>query len=213
MKRAATTSTLLLLAGAALAAAAFAQQMYRWTDEKGRVHITDTPPPPSARNVQKKKAAAAPAEGNTQQLSYDLALAMKEYPVVLYTSPLCKEPCANARAALNQRSVPFLEVQVWDIPSNELLKRISGSNQVPTLVVGSSVQQGYEQGAFDALLDSARYPKAGVLPPRAQAAPPVPEGYTPPDSGEPLKAQPLQPETKPTGPYAPGAPSQRATPR
>jgi glutaredoxin len=213
MKRAATTGTLLLLAGAMLAAAAFAQQMYRWTDEKGRVHITDTPPPPSARDVQKKKAAAAPATGKSEQPSYDLALAMKDYPVVLYTSPLCKEPCASARDALNRRGVPFREVQVWDIPSNELLKRVSGSNQVPTLVVGSSVQMGYEQGAYDALLDSARYPKAGAVPPRTQAAPPVPEGYTPPDGGEPVKAQPVQQEPRPSGPYSPGAPPQRATPR
>jgi glutaredoxin len=199
----------LLLAGAILVAAASAQQLYRWTDDKGRVHITDTPPPPSAKDVQKKKAAAAPSIGKTEQPSFELALAMKEYPVVLYTAPMCKEPCASARDALNRRAVPFREVQVWDVASNELLKRISGNNQVPTLVVGASVQQGYEQGAYDALLDSARYPKAGTLPPRAQAAPPVPDGYSPPDA-EPLKAEPLKSEpAKPSGPYAPGAPPQR----
>ena len=33
--------------------AAWAQQ-YRWVDEKGRVHYTDTPPPPSAKSTQKK---------------------------------------------------------------------------------------------------------------------------------------------------------------
>ena len=32
-------------------AAAQAQQLYRWTDEKGRVHITDTPPPASAKSA------------------------------------------------------------------------------------------------------------------------------------------------------------------
>ena len=34
---------LLLFSGATTAAA---QQLYRWTDERGRVHINDTPPPP-----------------------------------------------------------------------------------------------------------------------------------------------------------------------
>jgi glutaredoxin len=207
MKRAVLSAVLLLVA-----VTASAQQLYRWTDEKGRVHVTDTPPPSSAKDVQKKKAAAAPASGATEQPSYDLAIAMKEFPVVLYTSPLCKEPCANARDALNKRGVPFREVQVWDIASNELLKRVSGTNQVPTLVVGASVQKGYEQGAYDALLDSARYPKAGAVQARNQPAPPVPEGYTAPD-GEPLKAEPLRAEPRPTGPYAPGAPPQRATQR
>src|SRR4026208_435646 len=45
------TPIAVLLSAAAFAA--LAQQLYRWTDEKGRVHITDTPPPASARNVQR----------------------------------------------------------------------------------------------------------------------------------------------------------------
>jgi len=157
--------------------------------------------------VQKQRGAAAPAapaEGG-QQTPYDLSLAMKDYPVSLYTSPMCKEPCQRARDHLNKRGVPFREVQVWDVDSNEQLKRISGSNQVPTLVVGGSVQKGYEASAFDELLDSARYPKAGAVKPRAQAAPAIPEGYTPPSDAEPLKAEPVKPpeETRPRGPYAP----------
>jgi glutaredoxin len=191
----------------ALAAAALsAQQMYRWTDEKGRVHITDTPPPPSAKGVKKSKgSASAPAESG-EQTPYELALAMKEYPVSLYTSPMCKDPCQRAREHLNKRGVPFKEVQVWDVGSNEELKRVSGASQVPVLVVGASVHTGYGPGAFDELLDSARYPKAGSVKPRAQAAPPTPEGYTPPTDTEPLKAQPVKPPeepARPRGPYAP----------
>ena len=199
---------LALLCGAVAAVvtlAAHAQQLYRWTDEKGRVHITDTPPPASARNVQKKKPAAA--TGVEAQQPYELTQAAKDFPVTLYTSPNCKEGCNSARAALNRRAVPFKEVQVWDEASNEELKRISGGNQVPTLVVGRSVHRGFEQGAFDALLDSARYPRAGMLPPRAQAAPPTPEGYDPKAAagGPPPSAQPGKPEPEPapTGPYAP----------
>src|SRR5262249_5293869 len=94
------------------AAPVAAQQMYRWTDQNGRVHITDTPPPSGAKGVQKSRGSAAPAaapEGN-QQTPYDLALAMKDFPVALYTSPMCKEPCQRARDHLNKRGVPFREV-------------------------------------------------------------------------------------------------------
>jgi glutaredoxin len=179
-------------------------QLYRWTDEKGRVHITDTPPPPNARAVEERKPRAGAVESG--QPPYELTLAMKDFPVVLYTSPSCKEGCAQARDALNKRGVPFKEVQVWDDQSNEELKKVSGSNQVPTLVVGRSVHKGFEQGAYDALLDSARYPKAGSLRARAQAAPQLPEGYATPE--EPPKAEPGKLETeepKPTGPYSPGS--------
>jgi len=196
----------LSLGAAALVSPVAAQQMYRWTDQNGRVHITDTPPPASAKGVQKKKAgaAAAPTPTDGAQTPYELSLAIKEYPVSLYTSPMCKEPCQKARDHLNKRGVPFKEVQVWDVESNEELKRISGSNQVPTVVVGASVQKGYEISAYDELLDSARYPKAGAVRARAQGAPGTPEGYTAPTDSEPLKAQPVKPpEEVRRGPYAP----------
>jgi len=214
MMRAGTVAGVVLVLSLCVAAAAAAQQLYRWTDEKGRVHITDTPPPPSAKGVQKKRYQSGPADSGATP--YELAAAMKDYPVTLYTSPVCKEPCAEARAALNRRGVPFKEVQVWEQTTNEELKRVSGANQVPALLVGRSVHQGFDQSAYDALLDSARYPRAGILPARAQAAPALPEGYLPPGEREAPKAEPVRPgaeEPQPTGPYAPGAPPQRSQQR
>ena len=201
---------------AALLGVAHAQQLYRWTDEKGRVHITDTPPPAAAKSVQKKAAVTGGADPG--QMPFELSVAVKDFPVVLYTSPICKEPCAAARAMLNRRAVPFKEVQVWNEETNEELKKVSGNTEVPTLLVGRSVQRGFSQEAYDALLDSARYPKAGLLPARAQAAPPPPEGYVPqPERAEAPKAEPVKPAAEeapaPRGPYSPGAPVQRATPR
>jgi glutaredoxin len=190
-----------LLAVASTASA----QLYRWTDEKGRVHITDTPPPASAKGVQKKKPGEVAAI--EAQRPFELEQAMKDFPVTLYTSPNCKEGCDAARTLLNQRAVPFKEVQVWEEKSNEELKRVSGGNDVPTLVVGRSVHRGFEPGAYQALLDSARYPRAGMLTPRAQAAPPAPEGYANQVPARP-GAEPVQPEPEaPRGPYAPRPPS------
>jgi glutaredoxin len=191
--------TLMCAAGTASA------QLYRWTDEKGRVHITDTPPPASAKGVQKKKPGEVAAI--EAQRPFELEQAMKDFPVTLYTSPNCKEGCDAARTLLNQRAVPFKEVQVWEEKSNEELKRVSGGNDVPTLVVGRSVHRGFEPGAYQALLDSARYPRAGMLAPRAQRAPSPPEGYA---NEVPVRpnAEAVQPEPEaPRGPYAPRPPS------
>jgi len=173
MKKISTPIAVFLLA---TACAASAQQLYRWTDEKGRTHITDTPPPASARDVQTKRAPGRGAGGEPQQ-PYELMQAMRDFPVTLYTSPGCKDLCAAARALLNQRGVPFKEVQVFDETSNQELKRVSGGEEVPTLAVGRSVHRGYAQAPWHALLDSARYPRQGLLPARSQAAPPPPQGY------------------------------------
>lgn len=166
-------------------------QLYRWTDEKGRVHITDTPPPASAKSVQKQAAAKGGAPTQPQQ-SFELAQAMKDFPVTLYTAPNCTEPCSQARDALNKRGVPFKETVVADPKTRDELRQLASGKDVPVLIVGRSVHEGFQQETYDALLDAARYPKAGVLPPRAQAVP---------------GAKPAAEEPRPTGPYAPKAPA------
>jgi glutaredoxin len=211
-----------LIALACAASAAHAQEIYRWVDSQGRVHLTDTPPPPNAREmdtVKSRSTGAAGAPVQSAAVPYELSVATKDFPVVLYTSPTCKEACQSAREALNKRGVPFKETQVWDEQSNAELKRVSGANDVPTLLVGRSVQRGFEQGAFDALLDAARYPKAGAAPTRTQAAPQAPEGYVSPAEREAM-AKKAQSDTaaeaeEPRGPYSPGSkapPRRPATP-
>ena len=210
MKSVMLTRFLLALLLAALAGSAAAQQVYRWTDEKGRTHITDTPPPPGAKNVRKTGPGPGSTTKPSAQVLFVLARAAKEYPVTLYTSPNCAEPCRAARDLLNTRGIPFSEVQVWEEESNAELKRVSGTTQVPTLKVGASVQSGYEPTAYTSILNTAGYPVAGVLPPGNQADPERPEGYVPPQEREKPTAEPVKPEPAPSGPYAPGSRPQRA---
>jgi glutaredoxin len=188
---------LLILAALLGAAAAASAQMYRWTDERGRVHVTDTPPPPTAKNVQSRPATGyGEAAGAT--LPYALQRAAKDYPVTLYTAPDCA-PCGQARSLLNARGVPFREVSVTDEQQQAELQQVAGSLSVPTIRVGASVQKGFEQGAYHALLDTAGYPATGILPPRSQSAP-KPQAAS---SAPPGEASPTEESDEPKGPYAP----------
>jgi glutaredoxin len=187
---------------ALLLAAGLAQaQQYRWIDKDGRVQFTDAPPPAGAKDVRRTnvttaKPAAAP------QVPFEIARLQKDYPVTLYTSPNCKEGCELARGALNKRGVPFKEVQVWNPETNEELKQVAGAAEVPTLLVGRSVHRGFEQGAYDSLLDSAGYPRAGTLPALSQKAPPPPEGYVAEGGAAPAAAtQPPEPAAQKAGRY------------
>lgn len=164
---------------AACACAVAHAQVYRWTDENGRVRYSDTPPPATARDVRKKHFVADPVEAR-KRAGRELAAATERFPVRLYTSPGCKEPCSGARAALNARSVPFEEVPVWDAQGNEALRKLSGANQVPVLAVGDSLVRGFDAPAFERALDAAGYPAKGLLAPGSQAAPELPAGYAAP---------------------------------
>jgi glutaredoxin len=137
-----------------------AAQTYRWVDDRGRVHYTQTPPPPQAREVQRKNFRGGDAAGSID-LPYATQMAAKNYPVTLYTQPDCGAPCDDARAALVKRAVPFREVSVLGQSEVAEVKRISGSLSLPLLVVGSQSQVGFQEGLINSLLDTAGYPSAG----------------------------------------------------
>lgn len=195
--RASIALALLLAAGSA-----GAQQMYRWVDERGGVHITDTPPPPGAKSVQKSRApSSAAGEGNEP---YALQVARKNSPVTLYSQPDC-DPCNAARKLLNARGVPFKEVSVADSKQAEEMKSAVGGNTVPSILVGAAVQQGFEENVYHSMLDAAGYPRTGILPPRAQSEPKPPAQAEAPKQEKPA----AEPEPAPSGPYAPGGARQR----
>ncbi|MGH8765190.1 MAG: DUF4124 domain-containing protein [Burkholderiales bacterium] len=188
----------------AFAAGLACAQQYRWIDKDGRPQYGDAPPP-GAKDLRKSAAPAPkPAEsaGAAGAVPFEIARLQRDFPVTLYTAPSCKEGCELARAALNKRGVPFKEVQAWDADTTAELKRVTGSDQVPALVVGREMQRGFEQGAFDALLDTAGYPKTGLMPALSQKAPPLPEDYVAPGEHETVKS-PAQPAaaTVKAGPY------------
>lgn len=190
-------AVLLVLAVASSTAAA---QIYRWTDENGKVHITDTPPPPGAKNVQKRQTPTAQPQTSEPGEPGVLQELRRKSPVTLFSAPGCGESCNSARQLLNTRGVPFREVSVVDQQQIDELLKVVGADAVPSLVVGSAVQQGFGVSAYHAMLDAAGYPKTGVLPPRSQQ--------------EPKPAAQLDPakqadEERASGPYAPGAPRQR----
>ena len=130
------------------------------------MYFTDTPPPPGARNVQKRNAAPGAADGG--QGSFDLQLATKNFPVVLYTSESCA-PCKDARDLLTKRGVPFREVQVGSAETRAELQKVSPDFDIPVMTVGKDVQRGYESQMYHTALDVAGYPKS-ALPGMQQAA-------------------------------------------
>jgi glutaredoxin len=153
--------TLLITALLVAAMPASAQTMYQWKDPKtGNMIYSDQPPPPGLR-PQSQKPGAEPTD-NRQQ-SYAAKVAAEKYPVTLYTSAECLEHCANARALLNGRGVPFNEklVQSDSPESMAELKTITGGEpMVPTMTVGTQRFKGFDTSAWNNLLDLAGYPKS-----------------------------------------------------
>lgn len=170
-----------------------AAQLYRWVDDKGRVEWRDTPPPAHAKKVEKRTVEGSVIETSTQPFS--LQQAVKSFPLTLYVTD-CGEGCTKARAHLNRRGLPFSEKNPQD--DMEAYKKLTnGSLEIPLLFVGRNALRGYEEGAWDAALDNAGYPRtvAGAKPaaappakPAAKPAPAKPAADPAPGASDPAPA-------------------------
>ncbi len=184
-----------------LSAAGASAQLYKWIDEKGAVHFSDTPPP---SNVKLAPIKASAGGADQVPLPYALAQAARSHPVVLYTSAGC-EPCGTARAHLKRRGIPFAEKTVETADDQAKLKAAVNSTQVPALLIGRNKKVGYEPGGWDAALSNAAYPAESILPknyayPAAVAAAPVVPVAEKPAVTTAAKPAPSAPTPAPTAP-------------
>jgi len=164
MKRAAL---LLLLLTASVAQA----QMYKWKDDNGVTHFTDTPPPATAKKSEVKNYNTSST--GSVDLPAELAAVVRSRPVVLYTAPTCGGGCDLARTLLINRGIPYREKTVSTPDDHEALKKAGSDGQVPLLLIGRSRQIGFEQSTWDAALTDAGYPTVKSLPPGYSNPPPT----------------------------------------
>jgi len=176
----------------AAGALAQAQQVYRYVDKDGKVVYSDRSPPTDSKEVQAKRLSPNFIENNTTPIA--LTQAAEKFPVTLYTFA-CGSVCENAEALLNRRGVPFTTVNVEDVKGAEALKKLTGEQQAPVLLVGDKVfAKGFNEARWTAMLDEAGYPKSAPrrvavkvpaeaapapAPAPAAAAVPVPGGGYP----------------------------------
>lgn len=149
---------IILLLGCLLVWSSGAQagELYRWVDDKGKVHYGDVPPLDAAEIERKKLSAeVVPSE----DMPYETRRAMQHFPVVLYVAENCAEYCRQARDLLSKRGIPFSEKMLVTQEDADALKALSGSDSVPTLAVGKSYLKGFLESAWHNELDIAGYPK------------------------------------------------------
>jgi glutaredoxin len=141
-------------------------QMFKWVDDKGVVHYSDTPPPPSQKKVELKSFNGGAAAAD---LPFELAEAVRNAPATLYTTPQCAA-CDQGRSLLQARGIPFAEKTVTSKDDQKMLSDAGSAGQLPLLVVGSNKLIGFESAAWTQALSDAAYPAQRMLPTNYQYA-------------------------------------------
>jgi hypothetical protein len=145
--------------------------LYRWVDKSGKVHYGDTRAP-DATEVEKKKFDSHTTTGD-EGLSFETRLAKQHFPVTLYVSGNCGNPCSQGRNLLNERGIPFVEKSLSTPEEISAFKRAAGTESVPALAVGKNWVKGFQASQWHSELDVAGYPKTTTYRPQAQVKSPA----------------------------------------
>ena len=175
-------------------------QVYKWTDEQGELHYADIEPV-GVKNVKKPKLTSNVID--VEKIPFELKATAKKNPITLYSFSDCGEVCTRAQALLDKRGLPYtLKNTVQDKAE---LKRITGGNKVPLLIVGKQVPRvGFEESTWNRMLDEAGYPQTNRLASLNKKPPPAPvktASALSPDTSPAVKpavkpgVNPLQPTT------------------
>jgi glutaredoxin len=144
---------------AALATCAIAQDAYRWVGKDGKVHYSDAPPPADAQKVEPKRLDASVVSG-AEKYSYETRRAAADFPITLYVSADCGNPCESARKYLATRGIPYAEKRVESASDIAAFKQATQSDTMPTILVGKMVGKGFQEDGWSSLLHAAGYPAA-----------------------------------------------------
>ena len=171
----AVAGALSLVTGAAFAPAdASAQQIYKIVGPDGRVTFSDRPPAdPSTKATTAPVVQLSAAVADVASFPFELRQAASRYPVTLYTAPGCNT-CAQGRALLVSRGIPFSEKTVVTKDDADALQRLTGASSLPVLAIGAQQLKGFFDAEWTQYLDAAGYPKTSQLPATYAPAPATP---------------------------------------
>jgi glutaredoxin len=152
----------LLLAVAALAAPPAGAQVYKWTGPDGRTHYGDRPPGDAKKEELRigVQSFGGPAQVDTW------AQVLKRPPAVdtakagsgaitMYSTSWCPH-CKRAKAYFAQKGVSYREVDIEASDAGRREFEEYGGRGVPLIIVGERRMRGFDAGAMDRLLASAK---------------------------------------------------------
>ena len=157
-----------------LTSATASAEIYKWVDDKGIVHFSDTPPPDSSEAteeeetsssdsnsqnnsppaVQSQNAALKPDFFDILNKSPEAPEALKQPSVELYVTSWCAY-CSKAKQFFRSKGIEFA---VYDIEKDKnaarRMRALTPNRAVPFAVINGHEIQGYSEEAYQAALQN-----------------------------------------------------------
>ena len=137
-----------------LFAAATDAGVYKWTDESGKTHYTDSPPP--GRKDQEVKLQEKSLSGPAVVSKTTAPGATSRPRIRLFSAVWCGY-CKLAKTHLARRGIAFEELDVeQSATGRDEYRRLEGRG-VPVILVGDQRMDGFDPAALDVMLKNAGY--------------------------------------------------------
>ncbi len=137
-----------------------AAEIYKWVDDKGEMHISDSPPPgaksPGEMKVYKDRQEdnldTAPVPARKNEESRPALERKNKADVVLYTTSWCPY-CRKARDYLRSRGVDFIEYDIEKDKEAAVRKRqLDNRGGVPFAIINGRSISGFSESAYERAL-------------------------------------------------------------
>jgi glutaredoxin len=135
-------------------------EMYKWVDDKGEMHISDSPPPAAKspgdikvyKDSKEDSLDTAPAPARKKEESRPSYETKKRADVVLYTTSWCPY-CRKARDYLRSRGIDFVEYDIEkDKEAATRKKQLDNRGGVPFAIINGRSIRGFSASAYDRAL-------------------------------------------------------------
>ncbi|MGD1153860.1 MAG: glutaredoxin family protein [Syntrophales bacterium] len=135
-------------------------EMYKWVDDKGEMHITDSPPPAAKspgeikvyKDSQEDSLDTPPASVRKKEESRPSFERKKNADVVLYTTSWCPY-CRKARDYLRSRGIDFIEYDIEkDKEAAIRKKQLDNRGGVPFAIINGRSISGFSASAYERAL-------------------------------------------------------------
>lgn len=121
-------------------------EIYKWVDERGKSHFTDTPP-------ENKKVEEVELKINTYssvEITPLVERLGKKGRVVMYTATWCGV-CKNAKAYFVKNNIPHVTYDVENSSIGRMDFKSLRGRSVPILILGKKRMNGFTVSRFDRL--------------------------------------------------------------
>lgn len=132
-----------------LCAVAWSSGIYRWVDDQGNVHFSDSPSETHASESLKLKINTFESV-TYDSLSVELPPSEKRHRVVMYSASWCGV-CTKARRYFEANNIGFTEYDVETSQTGKAgFEKLNGKG-VPIILVGDKRMNGFSAAIFETL--------------------------------------------------------------